>query len=120
MNMEFAVLIVRVVVAGLACFIIPEVKRWLRTKTENTKLNRVKDWAYTAVSSAEQWYCKKHPGTDPTGDKRREYARNTIYDICRKYDVDLSMQEIDALIEAAVNEMNILKSGGAQIVQATE
>lgn len=120
MKAELIVLITRVIVAVLCGVVVPAARRWLLEKTENEKLNRVKEWAYTAVSAAEQWYTKKYPGSDPTGDKRRDYARNMISQLCDKHKIDLSANEIDAMIEAAVNEINIFKETGLQAVKTSD
>lgn len=120
MKTEIIILVTRMIVAICVGIVIPAARRWLMEKTENEKLNRVKDWAYTAVSAAEQWYKKRYPETDPTGDKRRDYARNMISQLCGKYKIEISIQEIDTMIEAAVNEMNILKNSGAQMIETPE
>ena len=111
MKTEIIILATRLIVAFLAAIVMPAVKSWLKEKTENEKLNRVKEWAYTAVSAAEQIYHKKK-GEDPEGANRYEYARKKIYDLCVRYGIAISSEEIEAIIEAAVNELNMFNDSG--------
>lgn len=95
-------------IAVMIAVVIPAIKTWLERKTENEKLDQIKQWAYTAVNAAERAY-KDYKVTDPKGIKRKEYARVAIMAVSSRLGLKLTDKEINAMIEAAVEEMNNFK-----------
>lgn len=107
---ELAELVIRAVVLVLAGIIIPAVKEWVDTKTENAKMEQVREAARIAVYAAEQLYntAKK---ADPDGSERRKLVRTAINRAAIKVGIALSNEEIDHMMEAAVKELNIIAHG---------
>lgn len=104
-KIELATVIIRAVTLVVVGVIIPAIRRWLNTKTENAKMERVKAWARTAVAAAEQMYRKYD---DPHGTKRKKYAAEAILSMGIKCGIHLTKEEAETLIEAAVQEINLL------------
>jgi Tfp pilus assembly protein FimT len=102
MKLEIITLIIRLVIAVMAGICIPAFKHWLDTKTENEKLMQIRQTAETAVYAAEQLMRKK----DPTGEDRRKYAHQLIAITAMRLGVELTDNEIDSMIQAAVQELN--------------
>lgn len=107
---ELAELIIRVVVLVMAGIIIPALKKWIETKTQNEKINQIKDAARTAVYAAEQIYNTVEKA-DPDGVERRNLVRSAINRAAYKVGIALSEKEIEQIMEAAVKELNIISHG---------
>lgn len=101
MTMEIAKLILQIVVLVMAGVVIPAFKRWLEMKVDNEAMEQVRSWVYTAVYAAEQLHnhAKKD---DPTGEIRFKYAYDFVWTICGYAGIEISGDELKALIEAAV------------------
>lgn len=110
MKIELLTLTVRVAALIVTAFVIPALKTWLEKKTENENLAQVQEWAAKAVQAAEQIH-KKARKDDPTGVKRRKFAIDFLNQLCAKHGVRLSKEEIEVLIEAAVDEVNNCRLG---------
>lgn len=107
MKMEIATLLIRLFVACMVTFVLPAVKAWIDQKTENEKFAQLADIAETAVAAAEQLY---HTA-DPDGEIRREYAHHLIAVAAGRLGLALTDKEIDSMLQAAVQEINLLKYG---------
>ncbi|MBE6005577.1 MAG: hypothetical protein E7238_00130 [Sarcina sp.] len=107
MKIELAtlVLVIRGIVLIIAVFLAPAAKAWLNHKTENAKMERIKEYARQVVAAAEQVH-KKVQQDDPTGSKRLKYATDMITRMTLRMGIALSSAEINALIQAAVYELN--------------
>lgn len=110
MKIELLTLTVRLAALIVTAFVIPALKTWLEKKTENENLAQVQEWAAKAVQAAEQIH-KKARKDDPTGVKRRKFAIDFLNQLCAKHGVRLSKEEIEVLIEAAVDEVNNCRLG---------
>ncbi len=86
--------IIAIVGVIIAMVIIPLIKK----KTGAEKLSEIVFWVKTAVEAAEQVMKK----SDPDGSKRNAYVK----DFLATYNISLSDEELDKLIEAAVYEIN--------------
>lgn len=75
---------------------------WLKAKTTTQQLDMIKLWINIAVAAAEQM---KGAGLLPDGQAKKEYVLKFI----RDKGVTITDQELDALIEAAVYEINKAK-----------
>lgn len=118
MKLEIVKLGLQVVILVVSGIIVPAVQKWMHEKTENEKLARIKQWAETACYAAEQIH-NKAKKNDPTGQKRKQYAKEMLTRLCEKYKVDISDNDVEALIEAAVTAINlereysgVLETGG--------
>lgn len=106
-KIELATVIIRAVTLIIAGIIIPAARKWLVAKTDNEKLERVKAWARTAVAAAEQMHRKYD---DPHGTKRKKYATEAILMMGDKCGIHLTKKEIETMIEAAVQEINLIEN----------
>lgn len=104
-KVELLKLIMQIVTLAVTAFIAPAIMSWLHEKAEDAQLNRVKGWALRAVKAAEQVY-KDYAKTDPDGVKRRSYARRVLKRACDRCKICLTDEDIETLIEAAVQEIN--------------
>lgn len=86
---QLLTILVKMVVAGFVAYILPIVKKWIETVLQNK-------WAMVAVQAAQQ--------TLQGGGVKKEYAIELLKQLAAKWKIDLTDAEIDALIEAAVNE----------------
>lgn len=106
MKVELMKLGVQIITLLITAYLAPAVLDWLAQKSEDARENRVKDWAVKAVRGAEQVY-RDYAKTDPYGIKRTNYAREIIRRANKRYRMALTEDDIDALIEAAVQELSI-------------
>ena len=105
MKVELLKLTVQIVTLVITAFIAPALMSWLNQKAEDAQLDRVKGWALRAVKAAEQVY-KDYARSDPDGVKRRSYARRVLKRACDRCKICLTDEDIETLIEAAVQEIN--------------
>ena len=102
MKLEIITLVIRLAIAVMTGICIPAFRTWLKAKTENEKYEQIRQTAETAVYAAEQLMRKK----DPTGEDRRKYAHQLIAMTAMRLGVELTDNEIDSMIQAAVQELN--------------
>lgn len=107
MEMKIFELLIRLAVLIMAGIIIPAFRQWLSARTDNEKLERVKAWARTAVAAAEQMYRKYD---DPHGTERKKYATDAILLMSSKCGIHLTKEEVETMIEAAVQEINLIEN----------
>lgn len=106
MNVELIVQVVLPILGLIISYvIIPLIKAKL-TKEQldilETKYDQVKDWIEKAVLAAEQME-KAGLITIP----KKEFVTSFLLDKLREFEVDLTVSELDLLIEAEVKELNI-------------
>lgn len=105
MKMEILELLIKLAVLVMAGIVIPAFRKWLKTKTENEQLEKIRSWVYSAVYAAEQIYNHAEK-LDPDGSKRKKYVHNSVMKICLNNKILITDRELDILIEAAVNTLN--------------
>lgn len=105
---EILTLIIRFAVAVMVGFVIPALRQWIKSKAENEKVKQLVQVADTAVYAAEQLY----HGADPDGEIRRRYAHKLISAAAMRLGLALTEKEIDSLIQAAVQEINLVNTAG--------
>lgn len=110
-KVEMAKLGIQFLILIVTAYLAPAAKDWLTQKSEDFREARVKEWAYKAVLSAEQIY-KDYATKDPHGVKRKKHAREILRRINKRCGLCLTDDDIDALIEAAVQEFKVV--GGSQ------
>ena len=103
MKLEIITLLLRLAIVVITCVIAPTVKHWLETSTENAKMESVREAAWSAVYAAEQLY-NTMERADPSGEIRRKYAARA--------GIALTDSDIDNIVQAAVQELNLVKHGG--------
>lgn len=81
----------------LTYYVVP----WLKTKATNEQLTAAEMWVNVAVAAAEQLIMV--PGS---GIKKKEY----VLAFLKEKGITVTDQELDALIEAAVYELNKAKN----------
>lgn len=116
MKLEIITLIIRLAIAVMTGICIPSFKHWLDVKAENEKFAQIRQTAETAVYAAEQLMRK----TDPDGEERRKYAHRIIAMTAKRLGVSLTDKEIDSLIQAAVQELNLMKHGGLEFTEVAD
>lgn len=119
MKVELLKLIVQIVTLVITAFIAPALMSWLNQKAEDAQLDRVKGWALRAVKAAEQVY-KDYAKTDPDGVKRRSYARRVLKRACNRCKMCLTDEDIETLIEAAVQEINNYSTFGIPLTDPAD
>ena len=111
MKLEIITLLLRLAIVVITCVIAPTVKHWLETSTENTKMETIREAAWSAVYAAEQLYnTMEH--ADPSGEIRRKYAARAVSIAAAKVGIVLTDSDIDNIVQAAVQELNLVKHGG--------
>lgn len=95
----FEVLKVFVMLAVLLVtrYLIP----WIKAQIGAEKLNEVKSWVNAAVLMAQQ----VHDGK--TGAERKEIVVDLVRGMLIKKNIDISIEQLDTLIEAAVKTMKM-------------
>lgn len=111
MKLEIITLLLRLAIVAVTCVIAPTIKHWLETSTNNAKMESIRQAAWSAVYAAEQFYntAKK---ADPTGEIRRKYAARAVNAAAMKVGIVLTDGEVDEIVQAAVQELNLIKHGG--------
>lgn len=89
--------IVQAVFALVAAIITAIVIPWIKFKTTKEQQEEIKQWVKIAVAAAEQIF---------VGQGRGEEKKQWVLEFLTKYNLKVDMDTIDALIEAAVWELN--------------
>ena len=113
MTVEILTLLIRLGIVIITGLIIPALRAWLKAKTDNEKLNQLKTAAETAVYAAEQMH-RKLEDSDDYQEARRKCAKGAISRAAHKLGLVLTDTEIDELMEAAVQELNLMKYGSVR------
>ena len=111
MKLEIITLLLRLAIVVITCVIAPTVKHWLETSTENAKMESIREAAWSAVYAAEQLY-NTIEHADPSGEIRRKYAARAVSFAAARAGIALTDSDIDNIVQAAVQELNLVKHGG--------
>lgn len=90
--------IVNAVIALIAAIITTFLIPWIKSKIDAAKLAQIVEWVGIAVRAAEQIY-----NESGMGEKKKQYVLNFLAD----KGFTLDPNSINAMIEAAVKELNI-------------
>ncbi len=93
---ELILSLLSAILAALGGWVVKTLIPYIKSKTTLAQQEKINGWVMTAVTAAEQM--KRKPGS---GDEKFAYVR----DFLRKKGFDLSTDEIEALIESAVQRM---------------
>jgi DNA polymerase III delta subunit len=91
--------IVQAVFALVAAIITAIVIPWIKSKTTSEQQEEIKQWVKIAVAAAEQIF---------VGQGRGEEKKQWVLEFLSKYNLKVDLDAIDAMIEAAVWELNNL------------
>ncbi len=91
--------IVQAVFALVAAIITAIVIPWIKFKTTKEQQEEIKQWVKIAVAAAEQIF---------VGQGRGEEKKQWVLEFLSKYNLKVDLDAIDAMIEAAVWELNNL------------
>ena len=94
--LKIALAIISIVGAVITGVLIP----YLRSKITTNKLEEIQYWVNVAVTAAEQIF-----NEPKMGDLKKKY----VLDFLSELGVNLTEEELNALIEAAVKELNLLQ-----------
>jgi len=89
--------IIPVLGAIITYFIVP----FLKAKIGNEKFNQYKEWAILGVKAAEMIWVETGHGAE-----KKEYVVDFLNDLFNKNAVVITEEQINILIEAAVQELN--------------
>ena len=90
--------IVNAVIALIAAIITTFLIPWIKSKIDAAKLAQIVEWVGIAVRAAEQIY-----NESGMGEKKKQY----VLDFLAEKGFTLDPNSINAMIEAAVKELNI-------------
>ena len=98
-NRVFQLILTGIPVLGaiITYFVVP----YLKAKISNEKLIQYSTWAKLAVDAAEMLW--KESGT---GESKKEFAVGYLNNLFNKNKVIITEEQINVLIEAAVQELN--------------
>lgn len=119
MTVEIITLLLRLAIVIVTCIIAPAVKHWIEAKTDTAKMDEIRKVAETAVYAAEQIYNTAEKA-DPDGEIRRKYVYKAVSWAAQQAGICLNDREIDTIIQAAVQEINLLKHGGLVLGEMEE
>lgn len=94
---DILMLIVSIVSMLIARYLIP----WIKSRMSHEALDTAKRIAEIAVLAAQQIHWEQ------SGAERKKYAIAYVHDFCNTHGIEISEEQIDALIEAAVKSMKI-------------
>ena len=89
--------IVQAVFALVAAIVTAVVIPWIKSKTNAQQQEEIKQWVKIAVAAAEQIF---------VGQGRGEEKKQWVLEFLSKYNLKVDLDAIDAMIEAAVYELN--------------
>lgn len=101
--MELLKLTIMIVAMLITRYVIP----WIKAKTQSDTMSVLIDWTMQAVLAAEQCHQAQ------SGAERKAIVTRFIKELLTQKNIDLSDEEIDVMIEAAVKQMNAAKEIGA-------
>lgn len=110
MYLELLTLALRLAIAILCGCVVPAVRAWIDAKTSGEKYAQLKAAAETAVYAAEQIHSKLEED-ESYQDARRKFAHKAISRAASRLGLALTEQEVNELLEAAVQELNLMKYG---------
>ena len=94
--LEVLKLVVMLVSVLVTSYVIP----WIKANTDSKKLQTVFDWVEQGVHAAEQMYGAK------TGTQKKRCVTEFLQKIIKAKKINISDQELEMMIEAAVQVMN--------------
>lgn len=91
----------------ITTYLIP----WIKANTTHKQQEYIRAAAHVAVYAAEKFYGAGH------GDEKLAYAEKVLKE---DYGISLNMNKLEAVVDAAIKEMEQAESGGVTIVENIE
>lgn len=100
--------IIELVLAVLAMIITSYVIPWIKARTSAAQQEYIRTAAHVAVYAAEKFWGAGH------GDEKLEYASKVLKE---DYGIELNLNKLEAVIDAAIKEMEQKEKGGVTIIE---
>lgn len=102
-----AEILISLLAVVITTYLIP----WIKANTTHKQQEYIRAAAHVAVYAAEKFYGAGH------GDQKLEYAEKVLKE---DYGITLNLNKLEAVIDAAIKEMEQAESGGVTIVENIE
>lgn len=102
-----AEILISLLAVVITTYLIP----WIKTNTTHKQQEYIRAAAHVAVYAAEKFYGAGH------GDQKLEYAEKVLKE---DYGITLNLNKLEAVIDAAIKEMEQAESGVVTIVENIE
>ena len=100
-KLELISTLIKAAMMIVTIFVAPALRSWLKAHADEKAVKTMTEWAEIAVKAAEQ--IKDHMNVqDPDGKKRKAWARRWIIETAHKMKIEITEDQADILIEAAV------------------
>ena len=104
-KLELISTLIKAAMMIVTIFVAPALRSWLKAHADEKAVKTMTQWAEIAVKAAEQ--IKDHMNVqDPDGKKRKAWARRWIIETAHKMKIEITEDQADMLIEAAVLDNN--------------
>jgi nitrogen regulatory protein PII len=103
--------LVEILIPLLAIVITTYLIPWIKANTTYKQQEYIRAAAHVAVYAAEKFYGAGH------GDEKLAYAEKVLKE---DYGIYLNMNKLEAVVDAAIKEMEQAESGGVTIVENIE
>lgn len=100
-----------ILISLLALVITTYLIPWIKAHTTHKQQEYIRAAAHVAVYAAEKFYGAGH------GDEKLEYASKILKE---DYGIELNLNKLEAVVDAAIKEMEQAESGGVTIVENIE
>lgn len=100
-----------ILISLLAVVITTYLIPWIKAHTTHKQQEYIRAAAHVAVYAAEKFYGAGH------GDEKLAYAEKVLKE---DYGIYLNMNKLEAVVDAAIKEMEQAESGGVTIVENIE
>ena len=102
-----AEILISLLAVVITTYLIP----WIKARTTMAQKEYIRTAAHVAVYAAEKFWGAGH------GDQKLEYAEKVLKE---DYGITLNLNKLEAVIDAAIKEMEQAESGGVTIVENIE
>ena len=97
-----------ILISLLAVIITTYLIPWIKARTTSAQQEYIRAAAHVAVYAAEKFYGAGH------GEQKLEYAEKVLKE---DYGITLNLNKLEAVIDAAIKEMEQAESGGVTIIE---
>lgn len=97
-----------ILISLLAVLITTYLIPWIKARTTTTQQEYIRAAAHVAVYAAEKFYGAGN------GEKKLEYASKVLKE---DYGVELNLNKLEAVIDAAIKEMELKEKGSVTIIE---
>lgn len=103
--------LVEILISLLAVIVTTYLIPWIKANTTHKQQEYIRAAAHVAVYAAEKFYGAGH------GDEKLAYAEKVLKE---DYGISLNMNKLEAVVDAAIKEMEQAENSGATIVENIE